>query len=92
MKLLRRIVLTAVITVGALCVTVEWAVPVALSYYAVRKAPSIVRIVPTALSDVSISDAPGIKLSYLGYAFDAPWTDLDESQTKLYPKIGRAYV
>jgi len=34
---------------------------------------------------VSISDAPGIKLSYLGYAFDAPWTDLDESQTKLYP-------
>lgn len=85
MRLLRRIALTVVLTVGVLCVIAEWAVPVALSYYAVRKAPSIVRVIPTALDDVTISDASGVKLSYLGYAFEVPWTDLDESQTKQYP-------
>jgi hypothetical protein len=26
-----------------------------------------------------------MKLPYLGYEFEVPWTDLDESQTKLYP-------
>jgi len=37
------------------------------------------------LKDTSVSEAPGTKLSYFGYEFEVPWSDLDESQTKLYP-------
>ncbi|MGA2233664.1 MAG: hypothetical protein ABSH22_22380 [Tepidisphaeraceae bacterium] len=33
-----------------------------------------------------MSEAVGAKLSYLGYEFDVPWSDLDESKTELYPK------
>ena len=85
MKLVQRILLTAVITVAVILATIRWAAPVALSYYSVRKAPPIVKVVPTDLKDLSISQAPGTKLTYLGYEFDVPWTDLDESQTRLYP-------
>ena len=85
MRLARRILLTAVITVTVILVVIRWAAPVALSYYSVRKAPPIVRVVPTDLKDLSISEAPGMKLSYLGYEFEVPWIDLDESQIKLYP-------
>jgi hypothetical protein len=38
------------------------------------------------LFDKSIAEAPGTKLSYFGYEFEVPWSDLDETQTKLYPK------
>ncbi|MGB8411191.1 MAG: hypothetical protein WCE23_00040 [Candidatus Binatus sp.] len=38
---------------------------------------------PVALKDLSISKAPGRKLSYLGYEFEVPWDDLDEQKTKL---------
>jgi hypothetical protein len=66
-------------------VAMRWAAPGALSYYSVKKAPPIVSVVPTDLKDLSISQAPGMKFSYVGYEFEVPWTDLDESQTKLYP-------
>jgi hypothetical protein len=39
---------------------------------------------PVALQDLSISSAPGRKVSYLGYEFDLPWNDLDEKKTRLY--------
>ena len=39
---------------------------------------------PVALQDLSISSAPGRKVSYLGYEFDVPWNDLDEQKTRLY--------
>ncbi|MGB6775498.1 MAG: hypothetical protein WBE45_14035, partial [Terriglobales bacterium] len=52
---------------------------------AARKVPPVARIVPTDLKDQSISEAPGTKLSYLGYEFEVPWSDLDKTQTKLYP-------
>jgi len=39
--------------------------------------------VPVRLSDQSISKAPGRRLSYLGYEFEVPWDDLDETHTKL---------
>ncbi|HWO34707.1 MAG TPA: hypothetical protein VNO32_38435, partial [Candidatus Acidoferrum sp.] len=29
---------------------------------------------------------PGTKLSYLGYEFETPWSDLDPSKTERYPK------
>ena len=86
MKLLRRILVTLGITLAVLSVGVEWIAPVALSYYGARKAPAVTRIVPTELKDQTVSQAPGSRLSYFGYEFEVPWNDLDETQTKLYPK------
>ena len=37
------------------------------------------------MKDKSVSEVPGKKLSYFGYEFEIPWSDLDETQTKLYP-------
>ena len=39
--------------------------------------------VPVELTDTSMSDSPGKKLSYLGCAFEVPWDDLDEQKTRL---------
>ena len=86
MRLLRRILITVVITLAVVFVGIYWIAPVALSFYAVKKVPPVARIVPTELNDKSVSEAPGTKLSYLGYEFEVPWSDLDETQTKLYPK------
>ncbi|MGA9510912.1 MAG: hypothetical protein WBV55_19985 [Candidatus Sulfotelmatobacter sp.] len=85
MRLLGRIVLTVVITLTLIFVSVQWIAPVALSFYTVRKARPVVRIIPIDLKDKSVSDAPGKQLSYFGYEFEVPWSDLDETQTKLYP-------
>jgi hypothetical protein len=60
--------------------------PVALSFYAAKKAPTIASVVPVDLKDKSVSQAPGEKLSYFGIEFEVPWTDLYETQTRLYPK------
>jgi hypothetical protein len=84
-KLLRRILLTVFITLAVIFVGVQCIAPAALSFYAVRNALPVARIVPTDLKDKSVSETPGKKLSYFGYEFDVPWSDLDETQTKLYP-------
>jgi len=86
LKLLRRILVTLFITLAVLFVGVEWIAPVALSYYGARKAPAVARVVPTELKDKTVSQAPGSRLSYFGYEFEIPWNDIDETQTKLYPK------
>jgi hypothetical protein len=85
-KLLRRILLTVFITLAAIFVGVQWIAPVALSFYAARNALPVARVVPADLKDKSVSETTGKKLSYFGYEFDVPWSDLDETQTKLYPK------
>jgi len=85
-RLLRRILITAVVTLAVVFVGVYWIAPVALSFYAAQKAPPVASMVPTDLKDKSVSQAPGKKLSYFGYEFAVPWSDLDETQTKLYPK------
>ncbi len=82
---LHRILRNVALTLLALAAVVYWGAPIALSAYAARKAPSVARIVPTDLKDLSISPAPGMKLSYLGYEFEVPWADLDVSKTRLYP-------
>jgi len=41
---------------------------------------------PVALKDLSISSAPGRKLSYFGYEFEVPWDDVDEQKTRLVGK------
>ncbi len=83
--MLRRIAIVgaAILIVIALGV---YLVPVVLSYYMSRQALHLVRVVPAELKDLSVSQAPGKKLSYFDYEFEVPWTDLDETQTKLFPK------
>jgi len=85
-RLLGRVLIIAVILLGVIFVGVNWIAPVAFSFYAARKAPQIARVVPTDLKDKSVSQAPGKKLSYSGYEFEVPWSDIDEAKTSLYPK------
>jgi hypothetical protein len=85
LRILRRILITVIVTVAIVFVGVSWVAPVALSFYAARKVPTVARVVPVDLKNTSVSSAPGTKLSYLGYEFEVPWRDLDESQTRLYP-------
>jgi hypothetical protein len=81
MKILRRILMVIVVILAALC----WIGPAGVVYFA-KTAPAVARVAPTELKDVSTSLAPGKKLSYFGYEFEVPWSDLDESQTQLFPE------
>jgi hypothetical protein len=90
LRLLLRIAITVVATLAVIYVGLTWIAPVGLSYYAARKALPVTRVVPTELPNRSVSDAPGKKLSYFGYEFEVPWSDLDETQTKFYPVSGPA--
>jgi hypothetical protein len=47
-----------------------------------RKEP-IVWTTPVELSDLSMSQAPGKRLSYFGYEFEIPWDDIDQEKTKV---------
>src|SRR5439155_2095660 len=47
-----------------------------------RKEP-VVWTTPVQLSDLSVSQASGRKLSYFGYVFEVPWDDIDQAQTKV---------
>jgi hypothetical protein len=86
MRLARRIAITIVCTLATIFLLVRFVGPIALSFYAARKALPVARILPTELQDHSISQAKGMSLSYVGYEFEIPWDDLDESKTQLYPK------
>jgi hypothetical protein len=86
MRRLLRIFQNVALILVVLAAVAYWGAPIALSFYAARKALPVARVVPTDLKDLSISQAQGMKLSYLGYEFEVPWTDLDVSKTKLYPE------
>jgi hypothetical protein len=47
-----------------------------------RKLPFVKRT-PIVLSDVAVSQESGMNLSYFGYDFEVPWTDLDKEKTKI---------
>jgi hypothetical protein len=47
-----------------------------------RKEP-VVWTTPVQLLDLSMSQAPGEKLSYFGYVFEVPWDDIDQERTKV---------
>jgi hypothetical protein len=85
-RLLRHILITVIVTLALVFVGLNWVAPVAASFYAAKKAPAVARIVPIDLKERSVSDTPVTKLSYLGYEFELPWSDLDETRTTLYPK------
>src|SRR5258708_14270321 len=82
---MRRILIAVVVILVVVFVSETWIVPVALSFYAAKKAPPIARVVPTELTDHSVSSAPGARLLYFGYELEVPWNDIDELQTKFYP-------
>ena len=86
MTIVRRILTTVVVALAVIFVAVRWIGPVALSFYEARRVPPVAKVVPTELRDASVSQAPGMKLSYLSYEFEVPWSDLDETKTTLYPK------
>ncbi|HEX4783973.1 MAG TPA: hypothetical protein VH350_06495 [Candidatus Sulfotelmatobacter sp.] len=86
MRIFRRILLAVVIPCGVLFAGGYWVAPIALSFYAAKTAPAAVNVVPTELNDRSVSQAAGLRLSYVGYDFEVPWSDLDQTQTKLYPQ------
>ena len=85
MGVLRRILITVLVALVVVFVGVTWIAPVAFSYYSARTAPPVARVVPTDLKDQSLAEGSGRMLSYFGYEFEIPWSDLDETQTKLYP-------
>ena len=85
MRILRPILITVVVTFAVIFVGVSWVAPASLSFYAARKVPPVARVVPTDLNDTFVSQATGARLSYFGYEFEVPWSDLDDTQTKLYP-------
>jgi hypothetical protein len=84
---LRRIVVVVVVTLGTVVIGAEWVAPVVLSIDTARKPPRVARLVPVNLQDLTVSKAPARKLSYFGYEFEIPWTDVDETKTKSYPNM-----
>jgi len=88
-RFFRRILVTLVISCGVILAGAFWIAPMALSYYVAKTVPAVAGVIPTDLSDHSVSQAPGLRLSYVGYDFDVPWNDLDEAKTVLYPKHKR---
>lgn len=83
---LRRILVTLIISAALGFAGAYWIVPMALSFYAAKNVSAAAKVVPTGLEDHSISQASGMRLSYVGYDFEVPWTDLDNAKTTLYPK------
>lgn len=59
---------------------------VAETRYVGWKYPAV-KQAPIGLTDCSISQATGRKLSYFGYEFEVPWDDLDEGKTKQMGKM-----
>src|SRR5258705_6262003 len=47
-----------------------------------RKLPYVKRT-PVPLPDLSVSEVSGTTLSYFGYEFEVPWTDIDTEKTKI---------
>ncbi len=88
-RFFRRILVTLVISCGVILAGAFWIAPMALSFYVAKTVPAVAGVIPTDLSDHSVAQAPGLRLSYVGYDFDVPWTDLDEAKTVLYPKHKR---
>jgi len=85
-KVLGRILLGLVAAGALIVVTVNWIAPSALSFYGSYKAPKVARQVPRPLSDNSVSQTAGDKLSLLGWDFEVPWADVNDSLTKLHPE------
>ncbi len=47
----------------------------------------VVRKTPVELADTSISPLPGFEHAFSGFAFELPWSDIDESRSKTVGKM-----
>lgn len=84
----RRLFILAV--TSALCVAFAWFFGLSMMFavearYFGWKTP-VVKRTPIELSDLSVSQASGQKLSYHGYEFEVPW-EVDEAKTKQTGKM-----
>lgn len=82
----KRILVSFAIFVVA-CVTYLWffgtqTIFVLEAHKVARKVPFLKRV-PVGLTDLSVSQAPGMRLSYFGYEFEVPWTDIDKEKNKV---------
>jgi hypothetical protein len=82
----KRVLISFGIVVVA-CVTYLWLFGTqtffALKAHNVARKLPFVNRTPVELTDSSISQAPGMKVSYFGYEFEIPWADIDEEKTKI---------
>jgi hypothetical protein len=58
--------------------------------YTYRKIPQVSKV-PVPLPDLSVSNLPHKRLSRLGYEFELPWDDVDESKDKTVGAIHVSY-
>ena len=82
LRTLRRILVVVGVTLAGIVFCLYWAGPVALSIWTAHKLPDRARLVPQDLKDASVSPSAGDKLSYFGYEFELPWSDIDASRSK----------
>lgn len=82
-----RVLALLALVVAGVFLTFGWVLPVTLSVQTVRKPPRGSRLVPHQLSDNTIDSSPGRKLSYFGYTFEIPWTDIDSSQSRSFDSL-----
>src|SRR5215467_12802123 len=59
--------------------------------YLTRKTPAV-SMAPAALADSSVSPEPGKKLTYFGYQFEVPWSDVDEAKSGLIADQNKAMI
>jgi len=79
--------LTAVAIVVIACGTYLWFFGpqtfFALQSRKIGREVPIVKSVPAELQDLSVSKAPGERLSFMGVEFEVPWDDVDESKSRI---------
>ena len=88
--------LIALLVVLLLCAAYLWffgfqTLIVLEARYLTRKTPAV-QFAPAPLADSSISPSPGKKLSYFGYEFEVPWTDVDEAKSGPIPDSNKARI
>jgi hypothetical protein len=59
--------------------------------YLTRKTPAV-SMAPAPLTDLSISRSPGRKLSYFGFEFEVPWSDVDEAKSVVIADKSKATI
>jgi len=82
MRLAKRILGAIGIIVVAFIALADFIVPDVLSSYLKKTASASVYAVPADLQDLSVSQAPGMKMRYFGYEFEVPWNDVEEAERK----------
>ena len=89
-------ILIALLVVALLCAAYIWffgfqTLVLLEARYLTRKAPAV-SLAPAQLTDLSISRSPGKKLSYFGYEFEVPWSDVDEAKSGPIPDTNKAMI